>query len=80
MSNSNDNKMNMNEIIKKLKQGENITASENEVNDFINTNLSEGQADAVKNILSDEKRTRALLNSDAAKELFRKLLGGKQNG
>ena len=80
MSNSADGKMNLNEIIKKLKQGDNIPASDNEVNAFINSNLSENQADAVKNILSDEQRTKALLNSDAAKELFRKFFGGNGNG
>jgi hypothetical protein len=47
---------------------------------FINNNLSENQADAVKSILSDEQRTKALLNSDAAKELFRKFFGGNGNG
>ncbi len=80
MSNSTDGKINLNELIKKLKQGENTPASEDEVNSFINNNLSGNQADAVKNILSDEEKTRALLNSDAAKELFRKFFGGKGNG
>jgi hypothetical protein len=80
MSNSADGKMNLNEIIKKLKQGDNIPASDNEVNAFINNNLSENQADTVKSILSDEQRTKALLNSDAAKELFRKFFGGNGNG
>ncbi len=80
MSNSADGKMNLNEIIKKLKQGDNIPASDYEVNAFINNNLSENQADAVKSILSDEQRTKALLNSDAAKELFRKFFGGNGNG
>lgn len=81
MSNSADGKINMNEIIKKLKQGENTSASADEVNKFINNNLSGNQADAVKSILSDEGKTKELLNSEAAKELFRKFFGGvNENG
>lgn len=70
----------MNDIINKLKQGSNTPASEGDVNDFINKNLSESQADTVRGILSDEEKTKALLNSDAAKELFQKFFGGKKDG
>ena len=80
MSNSTDGKININDIIKKLKQGEKTSASENEVNEFINRNLSENQANTVKNVLSDKEKTKELLNSDAAKELFQKFFGGKNDG
>jgi hypothetical protein len=80
MSNSTDGKININDIIKKLKQGEKTPASENEVNEFINRNLSENQANTVKNVLSDKEKTKELLNSDAAKELFQKFFGGKNDG
>jgi hypothetical protein len=80
MSNSTDGKININDIIKKLKQGEKTPASENEVNEFINRNLSENQANTVKSVLSDKEKTKELLNSDAAKELFQKFFGGKNDG
>ena len=51
-----------------------------EINDFINKNLSQDQASAVKNLLADEEKTKALLNSDAAKAIFNKFFGGKNNG
>ncbi len=80
MSNSYGGKININDIIKKLKQGEKAPASENDVNEFIKGNLSENQANAVKNVLSDKEKTKELLNSDAAKELFQKFFGGKNDG
>ncbi len=80
MSNSYGGKININDIIKKLKQGEKTPASENDVNEFIKGNLSENQANAVKNVLSDKEKTKELLNSDAAKELFQKFFGGKNDG
>jgi hypothetical protein len=80
MSNFNGGKLNINDIINKMKQGNNTPASEDDVNDFINSNLSGSQADTVRDILKDEERTKALLNSDAAKELFVKFFGGKNNG
>lgn len=80
MSNLDGGKLNLNDIINKLKQGSNTPASEGDVNDFINKNLSESQADTVRGILSDEEKTKALLNSDAAKELFQKFFGGKKDG
>ena len=43
---------------------------------FINENLSESQAKAVKELLQDEEKTKAILNSDAAKALFNKFFGG----
>lgn len=80
MSKFDGGKLNINDIINKMKQGNNTPASEGDVNEFINKNLSESQADTVRDILGDEEKTKALLNSDAAKELFQKFFGGKNNG
>ena len=48
--------------------------------DFINENLNESQTEKLKEVLSDEKKTKELLNSDLAKQLFKKLTGGDFNG
>ncbi len=79
MSNSRKDKIDINELVKKAKDSENLNTSEG-LNDFINKNLSEQQANAVKNLLQDEEKTKALLNSDAAKAIFEKFFGGKNNG
>ena len=79
MSNSNNDKIDVNELMKKAKNSENLNTNEG-INDFISKNLSEEQANAVKNLLQDEEKTKALLNSDAAKALFNKFFGGKNNG
>lgn len=78
MSNNEKNKLNLNDLLDRARKSD--AASPNEVNDFINQNLSDSQAQAVKNLLSDEEKTRQLLNSDAAKSLFNKFFGGKGNG
>jgi transcription-repair coupling factor (superfamily II helicase) len=39
-----------------------------------------GQTEKLKEVLSDEKKTKELLNSDLAKQLFKKLTGGDFNG
>ena len=78
MSNNEKNKLNLNELVDKARKSD--TASPDEVKDFINRNLSDSQAQAVKSLLSDEEKTRQLLNSDAAKSLFNKFFGGKGNG
>ncbi|MBR5442512.1 MAG: hypothetical protein IKV44_06125, partial [Clostridia bacterium] len=78
MNNNEKGKLNFNELLSKARKSD--SASPDELNDFISTNLSDSQAQAVKNILSDEEKTRALLNSDAAKSLFNKFFGGKDNG
>jgi hypothetical protein len=78
MNNNEKNKLNLNELLNKARKSE--SASPDELNDFISTKLSDSQAQAVKNLLSDEEKTRALLNSDAAKSLFNKFFGGKDNG
>ncbi len=78
MSNNEKNKLNLNDLLNKARKSD--TVSPDEVNDFINKNLSDSQAQAVKNLLSDEEKTKQLLNSDAAKSLFNKFFGGKGNG
>ena len=79
MSNSGKDKIDINKLIKKAKDSENLNTSKG-LNEFINENLNEKQANAVKNLLQDEERTKALLNSDAAKAIFEKFFGGKNNG
>ncbi len=81
MSNSENNKIDVNELIKKASEatasGE---TSKKNVDDFISQNLSDTQAKAVRELLADEEKTRALLNSDAAKMIFKKFFGGSSNG
>ncbi len=43
---------------------------------FIEQNLTAEQAEKLKNVLADEGKTKEILNSNLAKELFKKL-GGK---
>ena len=54
--------------------------SNDSLKDFINENLTESQTAKLKEVLSDESKTRELLNSDLAKQLFKKLTGGDING
>ncbi len=79
MSNQRNDKIDVNELMKKAQSSENLNTNEG-INDFISKNLSEEQASAVKNLLQDEEKTKALLNSDAAKAIFNKFFGGKNNG
>ncbi len=79
MSNFNNEKIDVNELMKKAKNSKNLDTNEG-LDEFINNNLSEEQANAVKNLLKDEEKTKALLNSDAAKAIFNKFFGGKNNG
>ncbi len=58
---------------------ENINSNDS-LKDFINENLTESQTEKLKEVLSDEKKTKELLNSDLAKQLFKKLTGGDFNG
>ncbi len=78
MYNNEKGKLNLDELLSKARG--NDTATKQDVNEFINKNLSDSQAKAVKELLSDEEKTKALLNSDAAKSLFNKFFGGKGNG
>lgn len=74
-------KFDMNEFLKKAPLSEKTgEVSKEQVDDFINNNLSESQAKAVKDLLSDPEKTKAVLNSDAAKMIFKKFFGGKNNG
>jgi len=58
---------------------ENINSNDS-LKDFINENLTESQTEKLKEVLSDENKTKELLNSDLAKQLFKKLTGGDING
>lgn len=58
---------------------ENIKTNDS-LKDFINENLTERQTEKLKEVLSDENKTKELLNSDLAKQLFKKLTGGDFNG
>lgn len=69
MSDNEKNKLNI----------ENIKTNDS-LKDFINENLTESQTEKLKEVLSDENKTKALLNSDLAKQLFKKLTGGDLNG
>ncbi len=69
MFNSEKNKMNIGNV-----------KTNDALKDFINENLTESQTEKLKEVLSDEKKTKELLNSDLAKQLFKKLTGGDFNG
>ena len=73
-------KFDINELIKKARSGKTTAASKEQVDDFINNNLSENQAKQVRDLLSDPEKTKAVLNSDAAKMIFKKFFGGKSDG
>ena len=79
MSNKRKDKIDVNDLMEKAKNSKNLGTSEG-LNDFINNNLNEEQASAIKNLLQDEEKTKALLNSDAARAIFNKFFGGKNNG
>ncbi len=79
MANFENDKLNINELIKKASQSDNMNTSEG-IKSFLDNNLDEFQANAIKNLLNDEEKTKALLNSDAAKALFKKFMGEKPNG
>lgn len=79
MSNQRKDKINVNELVEKAKSSKNLGTNEG-LNDFINKNLNEEQASAIKNLLKDEEKTKALLNSDAARAIFNKFFGGKNDG
>lgn len=80
MSDWKKDNLDVNELYKKIKNGNDMPSTQTDVNNFINENLSESQAKAVKELLQDEEKTKAILNSDAAKALFQKFFGGKGNG
>lgn len=76
---STGNKLNFDEIIKKAENvGKNGGfENENSLNAFINENLDGDKASTLKEVLSDSEKVKAILESDAAKALFKKLSGGE---
>ncbi len=52
-------------------------AQSGNVDDFVNKNLSPEASEKLKKILSDKEATDKLLATPQAKELMKKLLGGK---
>ncbi len=79
MNNNEKNKIDINDLFGKLKNS-GMPKSKNDVDSFVDANLNEEQANKVKELLGDEEKTKAILNSDAAKALFEKFFGGKGNG
>ena len=77
MKNEEKSRLNVNDLIAKVNKGASSPQSEEDINKFIDENLSSSQAQAVKDILSDSEKTKQILNSDAAKNLFRKFFGGE---
>jgi hypothetical protein len=77
MKNEEKSRLNVNDLIAKVNKGTPSPQSEEDINKFIDENLSSSQAQAVKDILSDSEKTKQILNSDAAKNLFRKFFGGE---
>lgn len=51
-----------------------------DIDSFLDSNVGEADARRIKEVLSDEKKTRALLESQAARELLKKLGGGDFGG
>lgn len=78
--NKNENaKIDMNELLKKVPTEKGTSdISKEQVDDFINKNLTDSQAKAVRDLLSDPEKTKAVLNSDAAKKIFKKFFGGQK--
>ena len=77
MKNEEKSRLNVNDLIAKVNKDTPSPQSEEDINKFIDENLSSSQAQAVKDILSDSEKTKQILNSDAAKNLFRKFFGGE---
>ncbi len=75
----NNDKIDVSELLNKLK-GTPAPTSKKEVDSFVDANLPESEATAIKNLLGDEEKTKKILESDAAKALFRKFFGGDKNG
>ncbi len=72
-------KIDMNELLKKVPSTSGTSdVSKEQVDDFINKNLTDSQARAVRDLLSDPEKTKAVLNSDAAKMIFKKFFGGQK--
>ncbi len=80
MNNGKKDNFDIGDLYKKLNTSPQSEPSQGEVESFIENNLSESQAKAVRELLSDEEKTKAILNSDAARALFKKFFGGQGNG
>ncbi len=80
MNNDKKSGLDIGDLYKKISTDSQGEPSRGEVESFIDANLSESQAKAVRELLADEEKTKAILNSDAARALFKKFFGGKNNG
>ncbi len=78
MFNEKNSKLNADALANKLKNNGNL--GEKDINSFLDENLTGEQARSVKELLKDENKVKAVLQSDAAKALLQKFLGGKNNG
>ena len=79
MANLEKNNIDFNSLMKKAAESKDMTTGDG-IKRFLDENLDSSQANAIKNLLNDEEKTKALLNSDAAKALFKKFMGEKSNG
>ncbi len=80
MNNGKKGGFDIGDLYKKINTSPQGEPSRGEVESFIDNNLSESQAKAVRELLSDEEKTKAVLNSEAARALFKKFFGGQGNG
>ena len=80
MNNGKKGNFDIGDLYKKINTSSQSEPSRNDVESFIDNNLSESQAQAVRELLSDEEKTKAILNSEAARALFKKFFGGQGNG
>jgi hypothetical protein len=80
MNNGKKSNFDIGDLYKKISTGAQGEPSQSEVDSFLESNLSESQAKAVRELLADEEKTKAILNSEAARTLFKKFFGGKDNG
>ncbi len=80
MNNGKKSGFDIGDLYKKISAGAQGEPSQSQVDSFIDSNLSESQAKAVRELLADEEKTKAILNSEAARELFKKFFGGKADG
>lgn len=79
MSNFDSSRLDLDDLIRKATEGkQNGTFDSKEgVERFISENLPAAQAEKLRGVLSDEQKTRAILESREAQELLKKLSGGR---
>ena len=63
MNNGKKGNIDVNELFKKINKSTDSPTSQGDVNDFIDENLSEAQAKAVRELLADEEKTKAILKN-----------------